>query len=106
MLKVPYTAMDLSVLEVLLKNGYLSRLERKGKGYKRILAIGLNDAEHGMRGLKFISRPSRRIYVGYQELRPVRQGFGISVLSTPKGILSGDEARKTKTGGEMLFQIW
>lgn len=106
MLKVPYTAMDSNVLEVLLKKGYLSRLERKGKGYKRILAVGLNDAEHGLRGLKFISKPSRRIYVGYKDLRPVRQGFGTAILSTPKGVLSGDEARKAKVGGEMLFQIW
>lgn len=105
-IKVSYSAMDASVLEVLLKRGYLSRLERKGKGYKRVLAVGIQDEEHGIRGLKFMSKPSRRLYAGYKELRPVRQGYGTTILSTPKGILSSDEARRAKTGGEILFQIW
>jgi len=106
-IKVPYSAMDANVLEVLLKKGYISRLERKGKGYKRILAVGINDTEHGsIRGLKFLSKSSRRLYVGYKELHPVRQGYGLAVLSTSKGILAGDEARKSKIGGEILFQIW
>jgi len=106
-IKVPYSAMDANVLEVLLKKGYVSRLERKGKGYKRILAVGINDVNKGgIRGLKFLSKSSRRLYVGYKELRPVRQGFGLAVLSTSKGILPGDEARKAKLGGEILFQIW
>ncbi|HEY4523654.1 MAG TPA: 30S ribosomal protein S8 [Candidatus Paceibacterota bacterium] len=106
MIKVPYNVMDSNVLDVLLKKGYISRLEKKGRGYKRILAVGLNNEKQSIQDVKFISKPSRRIYVGYKELRSVRQGFGTSVLSTPKGILSGDEARKAKTGGEMLFHIW
>lgn len=106
MIKVPYSAMDSDILDVLLKKGYISRLEKKGRGYKRILAIGLNDTKQSIQDVKFISKPSRRMYIGYKELRSVRQGFGTAVLSTSHGILTGEEARKTKTGGEMLFHIW
>lgn len=106
-IKVPYNTMDASVLDVLLKKGYISRLERKGKGFKRILAIGINGIEHGgIRDVKFLSKSSRRLYAGYRDLRPVRQGYGTTVISTSKGIVTGEEARKTKNGGEILFQIW
>ncbi|MBI2035072.1 MAG: 30S ribosomal protein S8 [Candidatus Liptonbacteria bacterium] len=54
----------------------------------------------------FLSKPSKKFYVSYKELRPVRRGFGMSVISTPKGIMTDKEARKNKVGGELLFEIW
>ena len=56
--------------------------------------------------VKLVSKPSRRIYAGYRELRPVKSGLGLLVVSTPRGIMSGKEARKMKLGGEVLFEIW
>lgn len=105
-LKVPYNEIDLRVAELLARKGFLRSAERKGKGYKRIIAIVLNDSDGHILGTKFMSKSSRRIYSGYKMLRPVHQGFGFSVLSTSKGLMTGDEAKKNKVGGELLFEIW
>ncbi len=107
-IKFPYSKMDEKVLDVLKANGYVGDFEKKGKGTKRILEIYLKrkDNETGIEGIKFISKPSRRIYIGYGKIRPVKHGYGLNVFSTPKGILTGREARKNKVGGEILFEIW
>ncbi|MCX6712236.1 MAG: 30S ribosomal protein S8, partial [Candidatus Vogelbacteria bacterium] len=55
---------------------------------------------------KRLSRPSRRVYFNVGDIKPVRQGFGKLFISTPKGIMTGEEARKAKIGGEALFEIF
>lgn len=106
-LKVAYTKMDEQVLEVLVKQKLIEGFEKKGKNPKRILDIQLKEQEGGaISGIKFVSTPSRRLYAGYRDLRKVRSGFGTLVLSTPKGVMTGLEARKQKLGGELLFEIW
>ena len=72
---------------------------------KRIIEIEL-DPTRSLGGLKFLSKPSRRLYSGYKKVKRVKSGYGMAVLSTPKGILSDKEARKEKVGGELLFEIW
>ncbi len=57
-------------------------------------------------GIKRISKPSRRIYVGYDEIPKVRSGLGINILSTPKGVMSDKAARMAKVGGEVLCAVW
>ncbi|HEY1269803.1 MAG TPA: 30S ribosomal protein S8, partial [Candidatus Binatia bacterium] len=57
-------------------------------------------------GLRRISRPGRRIYVGIDEIAPIRKGLGVNVLSTPKGILVDREAKKAKVGGELICSVW
>ena len=104
--KIPYSAMALAICEILAERGYVSSSERKGKGYKRYISIGLNQGERKIKGIKFLSRPSRHIYKGYKELMPVRRGYGLMLVSTSKGIMSGEEAKKQKVGGEVLFEIW
>ena len=105
-LKVPYSRMDFGVVEALARKGLIKSGERKGKGYKRVIVVVLQEAGRQISEVKLVSRPSRRIYHGYKDIKPVRQGFGIAVLSTPKGILTGEEARKQKIGGELLFYAW
>jgi small subunit ribosomal protein S8 len=107
-LKVPYSKMDESVLEILLKNKFIKDFEKKGRGAKKILNIELkyDGIKGAINGIKIISKPSRRLYAGYKEIRPVKGGHGTAVLSTPKGIMAGKEAKKNKVGGEMLFEIW
>ena len=68
--------------------------------------IKYNDSKGVITGVKFISKPSRRLYVGYKDIRRVKSGYGLSVISTPIGVVSGSEARKSKVGGEILFEIW
>lgn len=110
--RFPYTKGDLAVAEVLAKKHFVAGVSKKGKGIKKIIEVQLKyENKDGVRvgairGTKFLSKPSRRLYMGYNEVRPVRQGFGTLVLSTPKGILTGSQARKEKVGGEVLFEIW
>ena len=107
--KVPYGSLDMAVLEALAKCGYLESVSKKGKGVKRIIEAKLKydkDKKPKMAGLKFISKPSRRIYVGYKDIKKSHDGYGYFIFSTPKGILTNIEARKDKVGGEILFEIW
>jgi len=107
-IKVPYSKLDEEIVSVLVKNNYLDSFEKKGRNPKRILDIKLkyNDGGGTVSGVKLLSRPSRRLYIGYKEIRPVRHGYGLLVLSTPKGIMTGTEAKKAKVGGQTLFEIW
>ncbi len=100
--------MDEEVVSVLVKQNYLDSYEKKGRNPKRILDIKLkyNEGKGAVSDVKLLSRPSRRLYVGYKEIKPVRHGYGLLVLSTAKGIMAGQDAKKAKVGGTLLFQIW
>lgn len=108
-IKVPYANLDFTVAELLAKNNYLDSVAKKGRMPKRVLEIKLKYDANGkgaINGVKFISKPSRRIYSGYAPLRPVKQGYGLGVISTSKGVFTTKEARKEKVGGQLLFEIW
>ncbi len=107
-LKIPYSKLNMDVLESLTARGYLESVTKKGRNPKRIIDIKLKyeGAKPKIEGFKFLSKPSRRIYLGYRDIKRSRQGFGNFFLSTPKGILSDVEARKEKVGGQILFEIW
>lgn len=107
-LKTPFSGMDFAIAEILAARGFVASVSKKGRTPKRIIEVDLkytND-QGAITGIKFLSVPSRRIYAGYKDLRKVRQGFGIAVLSTPKGVMTADDARKQKLGGQLLFEIW
>lgn len=107
--KAPFATMDLAVAELLAKHGYLAGVAKKGRMPRRVLELTLRYGEDGapaIRSVRFVSVPSRRISAGYRDLRPVKQGYGLSVLSTPQGIMTGADARKHKVGGVVLFEIW
>lgn len=105
---VPYSKMAVAIAEALEKEGYVKGHTKKGK--KIIKAIEVVLAYEGgkpkVTDVKRISKPSKRIYRKASELRPVRNGFGRLIVSTPKGILTDSEARKAGVGGEALFEIW
>ncbi len=104
-LKVPYTKNNQAVVEILENFGFLKKAETKGRSFKKIIEIQLNP-ERPIHGIRFLSRPSLRRYGGYREFKRVKGGSGLMVVSTPKGILTGDKARQEKVGGELLFEIW
>lgn len=107
-IKVPYSNMDMAVAQLLADTKLVEAVEKKGRMPKRVIEIKLKyDNDKGViSGVKLISRPSRRIYSGYKELKPVRQGYGFGIISTPKGIMTTREAKKQKVGGQILFEIW
>mgnify|MGYP001576383114 CR=1 FL=1 len=107
--KLPYAEMDFVIAELLVKHKFAEAAFKKGRMPKRVLDVKLKydaDGRGAVQGVKVLSRPSRRLYSGYADLRPVRQGYGLLVISTPKGIMDGKSARKQKLGGQLLFEIW
>jgi small subunit ribosomal protein S8 len=108
-ISVPFSNFKLSIAEKLKEVGFVKAVEKKGKKVKKTLDITLKYNEDGkafVQGVKRVSKPGRRIYRGFEDVIPVRYGFGALILSTPKGIKTDKEAKKEKVGGEALFQIW
>ncbi len=105
---IPHSNLRLSVAQALLKRGYITSISKKGKKTKKVIEIGIayKGDEPKIKGAERVSKLSRRVYYGFRDIRPVKNGFGLLMLSTPKGILSGEEARKENVGGEALFKIW
>ena len=106
---IPFSNFKLSIAEKLKETGFVKAVEKKGKKVKKTLDITLkynDDGKAFVQGVKRISKPGRRIYRGFEEVIPVKYGFGALILSTPKGIKTDKEAKKEKVGGEALFQIW
>ncbi len=104
--RVPFTKMDAEILNILVRANYLKETVKRGRGMRKAIIATLQPAGKEINEVTLISKPSRRVYCGYNEIRPVKSGLGMSVLSTSKGILSGTEARRQKLGGELLFLIW
>lgn len=107
-LLIPYSEMDFSISKILAKTGYVKDAQKKAISRKNFIEIklGYNGRDPILRNFKIVSRPSRHLYFGYRELRPVKQGYGLGVVSTPKGVMTVSEARKSKLGGEYLFEVW
>lgn len=105
---IPLSRVKLSVAETLERNGYVQNIVTKGKKVKKVFSVdlGYENGEPKVHEVKRVSKPSRRVYMSVGDIIPVRQGLGKLVLSTPKGILTGEEAKKENVGGEVLFTIW
>lgn len=106
---VPYSKLRHAVLDKLVAAGYVAGLTTKGKQVQeKTLEVTLRyeNGEHRINGVKRISKPGRRLYTKVADIHPVKFGKGHMILSTPAGILTNDEAREKKVGGEQLFIIW
>lgn len=105
---VPYSKLKDAIAETLVRTGYVVSAAKRGKKVKKSLDVELryNDGVHHVRGVKRISKPGRRMYAGAADIHPVKFGKGTLILSTPEGILTGEEARAKHVGGEQLFIIW
>lgn len=108
---VPWSRLKENIVKILIEEGYLkeSKKVKAAEGGGEDLVIQLKfDRENRpiISGLKRVSSPGRRVYVGAQGITPVRKGLGIHILSTPKGILVDREAQKANVGGELLCSVW
>ena len=105
---VPYSKMKNAILECLKKEGYISAVAKKVKKDHPVLEVTLTyaDKKPKISEVERISKQSRRIYFGMKDIHSVRNGSGLLVLSTPKGIMSGKQARTEHVGGEALFRVW
>jgi len=103
----PFSKMDFAVAKTLVEAGYMKSAEKEMIGRKNAIVVRLaNKDKDANIDFKLISKPSRHFYADYRSLRRVKQGYGVGVLSTSKGIMTDVQAKKAKLGGEYLFEIW
>lgn len=103
-----YSKNIFNIAKLLAKNNFVGpvlKKEKNGKYFVKVKLLYKNDLPL-INNLKLISKPSRRVYASYQQIRPVNQGYGIGIISTNQGILSDKEARQRKIGGEYIAQVW
>lgn len=105
---VSYSKIKENIASILKEEGFLKSYEKKTVKGKPSLVMELHVEERipKIKGLSRVSKPGKRIYKKSSEIRGVKQGYGLLILSTPKGIMTGRDAKKEKLGGEALFTIW
>jgi len=107
-ISVPYSKLKHAIGDKLVEAGYVDAVEVNTKKQFKTLEVTLKfaDKKHTINGVKRVSKPGRRLYTKVADIYPVKFGKGHTILSTPAGILTGEEARKQNVGGEQLFIIW
>ncbi len=104
---LPYSNIKFQIANLLKERGFVGEISKKGKKGRYLeVALKYDGNTPSISNVKRISKSSRRIYMPAKQIYPYRQGVGMTVFSTPKGILSDMEAKKQKVGGEALFSIW
>jgi small subunit ribosomal protein S8 len=107
-LVLPYSKFKASLAEVLVKEGFVGGAEELPGKFKALkISLKYDPAgEPVIAGIKRVSRPGQRIYLPADRLPRTNSGFGITVVSTPKGLLTDKQARKQQVGGEIVCQVW
>lgn len=105
---IPFSNLKYGIAKILEKEGFIEKVEKKGKIMKRFIEISLKYTDNlpAISGLKRISKPGQRIYSNRRKIKKVKGGYGIAIISTPKGLITDKEARKQKLGGEIICEIW
>src|SRR6201995_41959 len=107
-IKSPNSRLRVRLLDVLQEEGYIrGYAEAETKGHKELeIELKYHEGEPVIRELKRISTPGRRVYSSVSELKPHRQGLGVSILSTPQGVITDNTVREKNVGGEGLCQVF
>ena len=106
---MPLSQMKFALAKILENQGFLQAVSREEQAGRPILKVALQyepDGSPRVSDLKRISKPGRRVYVKSTELGRVRSGFGIAIISTPNGLMTADEAKKRKLGGELICEVY
>lgn len=106
---LPASNLKVEIARILKEEGYVSTYKVVDENKRRVLRVFFrytSDKRSVLTNLKRVSRPGCRRYVGKNEIRPVVGGMGVSILSTPRGIMTGYAARKEGVGGELLCEVW
>jgi small subunit ribosomal protein S8 len=105
---VPASKLKAEIARILKEEGYISNYKVQDEEGKLVLRVYLKygGAEAAISDLARISRPGCRVYVGRDEIKRVQGGLGISILTTPKGVMTGRQARREGVGGELLCEVW
>lgn len=108
-LEVPSSKIKLAIVKIMKDEGYIGSFiheEQKPQGVIRIFLKYNEKKDSAIRKLVRISRPGGRVYRGYRKVQPYLRGMGLTILSTPMGVVTDKQARQSKIGGEVLCQIW
>lgn len=105
---IPFSKLKNEIANLLNQEGFIGEVKKVAKGKNKIMKIALkyDNGVPAIEGAKRVSKPGQRIYVKANEIRKVRGGFGVAVISTPKGLMTNTQARKSKLGGEILLEVW
>lgn len=106
---IPASKLKLEIARILKEEGYVNNFVIKGEGAKRVVRIFLRYDARGTSSITHltrVSRPGRRVYVGSHEIPRVLGGYGISIVSTSRGLMSGKMARRENVGGELLAEVY
>ena len=106
---IPYSKMKEAILKILRQEGFVTDFETVGEGIRKQLAVTLKYTDQGsgvIETMLRVSRPGRRVYLGSDAMKPVRNGLGLAIVSTSKGVMTDQKARSQKLGGEILLNIW
>lgn len=108
-LLIPASRLKAEVLRVLKAEGFIADFERTDADGHPALRVQLRYVAEGqpmITGMKRVSKPGRRVYVGRRDIPKVRGGMGIAILSTSKGVMTDEESKRASLGGEVLCQVW
>ena len=106
---IPGSKLKMEVARILKEEGYINNYVTKGEGPKYVIRVNLRYDAKGNPSITHIARvskPGRRVYVGSEEIPKVLGGYGVNIVSTSKGLMSGKQARREHIGGEILAQIY
>ena len=106
---IPGSKLKLEIARILKEEGYINNFVTKGEGVKFVIRIFLRYDAKGTSSITHlarVSRPSRRVYVGAAEIPRVLGGYGVNIISTSKGLMSGKRARQENMGGEVLAEVY
>ena len=109
--RIPASRLKVAVAELLKAEGYVSDVRREEWGPKKAptLTITLkygHDRSCAFLGMRRVSRPGRRVYIGHDSIPRVLSGLGVSILSTSQGVMTDKEARRRNIGGELICEVW
>ncbi len=105
---LPYSKIKESVAKVLAKSNFIVSVSVDGKGTAKTLQLTLSSSERSPKitAIKRLSKPGRRIYAGTKDIPWVKQGRGIVIISTANGIMSGEDAKRLRLGGELICEVY
>jgi len=106
---IPASKLKLEIARILKEEGYINNFVIKGEGVKKIVRIFLRYDSRGTSSithLQRVSRPGRRVYVGSHQIPRVLGGYGVNIVSTSRGLMSGKTARRENVGGELLAEVY
>jgi len=109
MTNIPYSKMSESIARILMREGFVHDVQVVGEGIHKQITVAMKYAgpkRPVFSAIERASKPGRRVYVSHKNIRPTRQGVGIAILTTPKGVMTDDDAKRHGVGGEIICTVW